>query len=212
MRTKNSQPVKRSRPLAAQAQSPGSGQHPAPSALPLQRALPRASVEKANKVFENFNLSKFPKDALPSNYVDRRKARDAAAVQTRHRELITKQLETVPERDTQNPGMMFAFRSEKLEKIQRLLPGIQQDGGTIELVSLLKYLQGKMNGTVFYSNGNPVLRRLTAETQFRSQARAIIESIKNIPVAAKSSASEPTPRSKSVPKQLASQKKGGPMP
>src|SRR5262249_24305006 len=102
----------------------------------------------------------------------------------------------LPGTDTQNPGMTIAFPWGRLEKIQKLLPGIQEDGGTIELVGLLKYLQGKMNGTVFYSSGNPVLRRLTAETQFRSQARAIIEIIKNIPVAAKSSASECTPTSK----------------
>jgi len=152
MRTKNSQPVKRSRPLTAQAQSPGSGQHPAPFALPLQRVLPRASVEKADKVFKNFNLSKFPKDALPSNYVDRRKARDAAAVQTRHRELITQQLENVPETDTQNPGMMLAFPSGKLEEVQKFLPGIGNDGGSIQLHDLLKYLEGKMDGTVSYSS------------------------------------------------------------
>src|SRR5215472_3034198 len=171
MRTKNIQPTKRARRSPAQAKSPGSDQHPAPSAL-----LPRASVEKANKIFENFDLSKFPKDSLPSNYVDRRKVKDPEAVRTRQKELIRKQLEQVPETNTQNPGMMFAFRSEKLEKIQRLLPGIQKGGGTIQLVDLLKYLQGKMNGTVFYSSGNPVLWPLTAETQFRSQARAIIAS------------------------------------
>jgi len=206
MRTKNIQPTKRARRSPAQAKSPGSDQHPAPSAL-----LPRASVEKANKVFENFDLSKFPKDSLPANYVDRRKVKNPEAVRTRQKELIRKQLEQVPETDTQNPGMMFAFPSEKLEQIQRLLPGIQKDGGTIELASLLKYLQGKMNGTVFYSSGNPVLRRLTAETQYRSQARAFIESILRGPVT-EASASEPTPTSKSAPKQLASQKKGGQMP
>ena len=40
-------------------------------------------------------------------------------------------------------------------------------------------IRRRMNGTDLYSSGDPVLRRLTAETQFRSQARAIIERIKS---------------------------------
>jgi len=34
-----------------------------------------------------------------------------------------------------------------------------------------------MNGTTFYSRGNPVMKRLTAEVQARSQARAMIERV-----------------------------------
>src|SRR5262249_29451507 len=147
--------------LVAQAKSPGSNQHPAPSAKLPQRALPRESVEKAKSTFKNFSLSRFGKEAVPANYVDRRRAKDPTAVQTRQRELITQQLNKLPQTDTQNPGMTLAFPSAKLQEIKKSLPGIEKDGGSIQLDDLLKYMQGKMNGTDFYSSGNPVLRRLT---------------------------------------------------
>ena len=59
------------------------------------------------------------------------------------------------------------------------MPGISEHGGEVKLDDLLTYSRGRMNGTTFYSGGNPVMKRLTAAMQARSQARAIIERIKN---------------------------------
>jgi hypothetical protein len=169
------------------------------------------SVHEATKAFKNFSLSRFPKDAAPPNYVDRLKVKDPAAVQTLQKQLITQQLEKLPETDAQNTGMTLAFPREKLDAIKKSLPGIEDDGGVIELGDLLKYIRGKMNGTDLYSRGNPVLSRLTAETKFRSQARAIIDRIKNGAGAAEACASEAAPSTQSTPRsQLPQRKKEGP--
>jgi hypothetical protein len=115
----------------------------------------------------------------------------------------------LPDTDPQNRGMTFAFPLAKLAEIQKSLPGIGKDGGSIQLDDLLKYMQGKMNGSEFYSSGNPVLRRLTVETQLRSQARAIVESIMNRSGAGKA---QPALASKTATQKLAPPKKGGPKP
>ena len=67
----------------------------------------------------------------------------------------------------------------QLAAVKKALPGITGDG-EVELSDLLKYVRSRTNGTdVYSSGGNPVARRLTTETRFRSQARAIVESIKS---------------------------------
>jgi hypothetical protein len=155
------------------------------SAVRLKRAsaLPGAphskSLDKAAKAFANFNLSRFPKDKLPANYVDRTKIKDPAAVQGQQRKVITEQLEKLPKANTQNPGMTLSFPLRQLGELKKALPGITDEGGEVELGDLLQYLRGRTNGTDFYSSGNPVVRRLTTETRFRSQARAVVDSIKS---------------------------------
>src|SRR5262249_28062265 len=67
----------------------------------------------------------------------------------------------------------------KLEEIKKALPGMGEHGGEIKLDDLLTYLHGRMNGTTFYSRGNTVIKRLTADMQARSKARTIIERVKN---------------------------------
>jgi hypothetical protein len=136
------------------------------------------SVQKAARAFENFSLSKFAEDKVPENYVDPRKANDPKAVQDVQRELISRQLRTLPDTDTQNSGVTITFPVAKMEQVKKALPGIGEHGGEVKMDDLLTYLRGRMNGTTFYSRGNPTMKRLTAEMQTRSQARAIIERVK----------------------------------
>ena len=209
--------VTRAGRLTAGAKSPGSDRQAAHSAADPKRPSPQQSLEKAKRTFANFSLSRFAKDALPANFVHPASAKDPAAVQNLQKDLITQQLDKLPDTDPQNRGMTFAFPVAKLAEMQKSLPGIGKDGGNIQLADLLNYMQGKMNGTVFYANGNPVLKRLTAETQFRSQARTIVASIMNRSGAAQAGTAQPALPSKPATQKLAPPnqklappKKGGP--
>lgn len=145
------------------------------------RGAPRMnSVDKAADAFANFSVSRFGRSAVPSNYLDRRKVnvKDPAAVLSVQKDLINRQLREVSQIDARNPGMTLAFRKSDLEGIARSLPGLQANGGKIELEDLLAFLRARMNGTNVFANGNPVARRLTTENEFRSQAQAIIERIR----------------------------------
>ena len=144
------------------------------------RGAPRTnSVDKAADVFANFSLSRFGKSAVPANYIDRRKAnvKDPGTVLSVQKALIKKQLSDVSPIDARNRGMTLAFRKSDLEGIAKSLPGLQANGGKIELDDLLEFLRARMKGTNVFANGNPVARRLTTEDQFRSQAQAIIDRI-----------------------------------
>jgi hypothetical protein len=155
---------------------------PAAKLKPAPRLISPAhlkSVQKAAKAFENFSLSKFAKDKLPENYIDPRNAYDPKAVQDAQKELISRQLRKLPDTDMRNSGVTITFAVAKLEEVKKALPGMSENGGEVKLDELLTYLLGRMNGTTFYSRGNPVMKRLTAAMQARSQARAIIERIKN---------------------------------
>jgi hypothetical protein len=147
----------------------------------LNDALHVNSVDKAAKAFANFNVSRHAKDAVPPNYIDRHtiNVKDPAAVHGVQRDLITQQLEHVPRIDARNPGLTLAIAKDNLEAIAKSLPGLQANGGKIELDNLLAYLGPRMNGTNVYSDGNPVARRLTTEMQFRSAAQAIVDRIAN---------------------------------
>ena len=175
----------------------------------LDGAPPAKSLQRAAKAFENFRLSRFEKDAAPANYVDRLKRKDPAAVQALQRTLITQQLAKLPKADTQNPGITLSFPLKDLGEIKKSLPGLQDDGGEIELADLLKNIRARMNGTDLYSSGTPVMRRLTAETPFRSQAHAIIERIKNRTDAAQTGAPEAVTASKTALETIARATKGG---
>jgi hypothetical protein len=164
----------------------------------LAGAPPPKSVERAAKAFENFRLSRFASDAPPANYVDRLKRKDPAAVQALQRTRITQQLEKLPEAHTQNPGLTLSFPVDELGETQKSLPGLRDNGGEIELGALLKYIRGRMNGTDLSPPGNSAMRRLTAETQFRSQARAIIERIKSRTGTAQAMAPEAVTASKTA--------------
>lgn len=137
------------------------------------------SVQKAAKAFENFTLSKFAKRELPENYIQRHNIFDPKTVQDAQRELIRRQLQKLSDTRTRNSGLAITFPTAKLEELKKALPGIGEHGGEIKLDDLLTYLRGRMNGTTFYSRGNLVIKRLTETMQARSQARAIIERVKN---------------------------------
>ena len=141
------------------------------------------SAHKAEKAFKNFSLSKFAQDKIPENYIDTRKVNDPEAVQPKtvqevQKRLISQQLRKLPDKDTRNRGVTITFPVGKLEQIREAMPGMGERGGEVKLDDLLTYLRGRLNGTSFYSRGNPVMKRLTAELQARSQARAIIERVK----------------------------------
>ena len=139
------------------------------------------SVDKAAKAFANFNLSRHAKGAVPPNYIDRHtvNVKDPAAVHGVQRKLISRQLDDVSASEVRNPGLTLAIPKDDLQTIAKSLPGLQANGGKIVLEDLLAYLRPRMNGTNVYSNGNPAVRRLTTEMQFRSVAQAIVDRIAN---------------------------------
>jgi hypothetical protein len=136
---------------------------------------------RAAERFKNFNLSKFAKSGTPDNYIDSEKVNDRTAVHAKQKELIEQQLKNLKDKDTPNSGLTLAFPVERLDEVRKALPGMGEKGGKIELQHLLAYLRGHLNGTSFYSRGNPVMTRLTTEVKARAQARKIIEKIKNQP-------------------------------
>jgi hypothetical protein len=190
---------------------------PAVKLKPAPRLISTAhlkSVQKAAKAFENFSLSKFAKDKIPENYIDPRNVYDPKAVQDAQKELISRQLRKLPDTDTRNSGVAITFPVAKLEEVKKALPGMSEHGGEVKLDDLLTYLRGRMNGTTFYSLGNPVMKRLTAAMQARSQARAIIERVKNGSRekrrgTAQNSATQTAAGSKSSPNVHVPEKKGG---
>jgi hypothetical protein len=155
----------------------------------------RQSIEKAETAFKNFNLHKFPLDAVPKNYVHPDKVKDPAAVLAVHKALIQRQLGELPKIDAHNSGIGITAPVTKWKELQQALPGLGEDGGKVEFEHLLAYLRGRMNSSAFQSRGNPVLTRLTAEMAARRQARAIIHRIKkrgDAPESNANSGAEPT--------------------
>jgi hypothetical protein len=197
------------RPAAATS-APAAKLKPAPRLIISPAHL--KSVQKAAKAFENFSLSKFGKDKIPENYIHPRDVADPKAVQDAHKELISRQLRKLPDTDTRNSGVAITFPVAKLEEVRKALPGMSEHGGEIKLDDLLTYLRGRMNGTTFYSRGNPVMKRLTAAMQARSQARAIIERVKNgsRTGTARNGATQTAAGSKSSPNVHVPEKKEGP--
>jgi hypothetical protein len=144
----------------------------------LANPVYQESLGLAAKRFKDFDLSKFAKSKWPQNYIDSKKVNDRTAVHAKQKELIEKQLENLEDKGPPNSGLTLAFPVERLDEVKKALPGIDEDGGKIELQHLLAYLRRHMNGTSFYSRGNPVMTSLTKEMEARAQARKIIEKIK----------------------------------
>jgi hypothetical protein len=176
----------------------GAEKSSAPSSPAAQLAYQqhRQSIEKAKTAFKNFNLHKFPLNAVPRNYVHPDKVKDPAAVLAAHKALIQRQLDELPKIDAHNSGIGVTAPVAKWKELQRALPGLGERGGKVEFGHLLAYLRRRMNTSAFQSRGNPVLARLTAEMAARRQARAIIERIKkrgDAPKATPKAAPKPTP-------------------
>jgi hypothetical protein len=159
--------------LGAAAKTPGQDQQPAPSAALLKRSLPRASVQKAARIFENFGLSKFPKESLPSNYVHPYK-RDASlshAELTRHvHDFQKKKIEQhlhklkTAEQQQQKADGKLAVRGITValpkDRIGKLLPSYNREKGTVTLDDLMGLVAGHTTGTEFLAKGDPTLNRL----------------------------------------------------
>jgi hypothetical protein len=179
----------------------------------LIRPTDLKSAQKAAKAFKHFSLSKFANGKVPENYIDTRRVNDPKAVppkavQEVQKALISRQLRKLPDTDPQNSGVTITFPLAKLEEVKKVLPGMGQHGGKVKLDDLLTYLRGRMNGTTFYSRGNPMMERLTAEVQARSQARAMIERVKKRSGTAQSGATQTAAASKNSPNVHVSRKKG----
>jgi hypothetical protein len=197
--------------LATSTSAPAAKLKPAPRLISPAHLK---SVQKAAKAFENFSLSKFATNKIPENYVHPRKVRDPKTIQDVQRELISRQLRNLPDKDTLNSGMAITLPVANLEEVKKALPGISEHGGQIELDDLLTYLRRRMNGTTFYSRGNLAIKRLTAGMQARSQARAIIERVKagsreKGRGAARTGAMQTSAGSKNLPGVQVLEKKGG---
>lgn len=167
----------------AASRTKGAPATPSPTDKPIPSrstlGLSERSLGNATKAFVNFSLSQFPRDGLPENYVPNPHARNASAVRAKQRERLGQQLRELPNAETQNPGMTISLPRRGLEEIRKSVPGLMDGSGKVNLTELLQYFRGKLSSTDLYSSGNPVLRRLTAETAFRSQAQKIIQRIKS---------------------------------
>jgi hypothetical protein len=134
-------------------------------------------MDRADAVFKNFSVSRFPKGAKPASHVD--PAQGPAAVHTAQRQIMTQQLNRLSAMDAPDGGMTLALPESEVKK---LLPSLNADAATIELSDVLKIIAQHMRGTEFYANGNPVLNRLA----LRSRARELITAINQAATAAPS--------------------------
>jgi hypothetical protein len=130
------------------------------------RRIPAKSAMKAKKAFAKFSLSKFNGKPMPPNYVAA--GENPAAAQKR---LIVSHLKDLTKKDTSNRAITVSLPSKE---IKRLLPSFNQKAGTIDLDDLMALIERNMKGTEFFANGNPILNRLSIQ----SQVEQIINSVK----------------------------------
>jgi hypothetical protein len=152
-----------------------------PRTLKLVNRVPLESRQKAFNAFRTFSLSRFPANSVPPNYLTGDSAKDPAAVAEMQRKVIENNLATAKDLDTDNAGMVLSFPSGKFDQINAQLGGqLNQDGsGTIDLGMLLDLIRPRMSPAAFYVSADRELKPLTAETQHRAQAQAIVDSIMN---------------------------------
>jgi hypothetical protein len=122
------------------------------------RARVAAKAFKAAKTaFKRFDLSKFAGTELPRNYVAPN--RNASALQHR---TIADTLKTLANRGSARTPMTIALPAAAIEQ---QLASFNKRKSTVELSELLRLLEGKMNGTEFYSSGHPTLKRLSVQSE-----------------------------------------------
>ncbi len=140
-------------------------------ALHAKQPLPAKSLAKADKVFENFSLSKFPKRSTPPNYVvgDKHKTSPAAhrvpsaqEVQHCQRKLIEQHLKKLRKMDSPNRGMALSLSRSDMNAF---FPSYNEKKRTLELSDVMKLISRNVRGTEFYAKGNPVLNRLALKAQ-----------------------------------------------
>jgi hypothetical protein len=163
-------------------------------------------MDRADAVFKNFSVSKFPKGAKPASHVD--PAEGPAAVHSAQRRIMSQQLSRLRAMDAPDGGMTLALPESEVGK---LLPSLNSKAATIELSDLLKIIARHMRGTEFYANGNPVLNRLA----LRSRARELITAINQEAIAAPQPAegkAAPPPRKAKAAAPRQQQAKAAPQP
>jgi hypothetical protein len=146
----------------------GSDQQPTRSAELLKRPPSRASIERAQKVFRKFSLSKHVKGSFPANYSEGNDPTEVHAVQKR---VISKMLRTLSNDGPTTQGMTLDL---PIDQIKNLLPSYDDQAQTVELSDVLGLITKKLSGTEFYSVGNPTLNRLALQ----SRVEQIIQSVK----------------------------------
>jgi len=170
-RLNNSQ-VTRSTQTKPERRSPMSDHQPTSSMTLLRRLITRESAEKANDIFENFSLSKFPEDSLPSNYVPPRNGRiplhhaeQIKRVQDFQNRKIVDRLHKlkaaahVPDKPDKgaNKGVTVVVPKDK---IAQNFPRFDRGKETIVLEDVMKLVAKHTRGTEFHVNGDPTLNRL----------------------------------------------------
>jgi hypothetical protein len=155
----------------ALVKSRGSEQEPPPAfATLLKRVLPQASVQKANKAFANFSLSKFPEDSLPSNYVHPYKS-DASlthAERTKHVQDVQKKkieqhlhkLRTAEQDKADAESIKGITLALPKNRAGKLLPSYNKKKGTVTLDHVMGLIVKHTKGTEFQAKGDPTLNRL----------------------------------------------------
>jgi hypothetical protein len=174
MSPKTSQQTEKSRKLKEGAKRSPSDYQPTVSATVLKRALPQASVEKAKKIFENFSLSKFPKDLLPSNYVHPYKRDDSLhhAERTKHVrdfqdnkiEQHIQKLKSMAEKHRRKNEGGFAVKGIAVAlpkaSMKKVLPSYSEEKGTVELSDVMDLISKHARGSELYAKGDSTLNRL----------------------------------------------------
>jgi hypothetical protein len=168
--TKSSQHLERYSNLTKTVKAPGLDREPPISAALLKRVLPHASVQKANKVFENFSLSKFPEGARPSNYVHPYKndASLSAAERTKHVQDIQKKkieqhlhkLKTAEQNEADGKAVSGITLALPKDKIGEILPSYNRGKGKVTLDEVMNLIAEYTRGTEFRVKGDPTLNRL----------------------------------------------------
>jgi hypothetical protein len=133
----------------------------------LKEPLPANSVQKAKLIFKNFTLSKFPKDAIPANYVPA--GSNPAHVRTAQRKIIEHHFQRLSKMDAPNRGIKIAVPKDSIKK---LLPSHNDKLGTIELSDLMKLLAKHARGTEFLCKGHPMLNRFALQARAKQIVRA----------------------------------------
>jgi hypothetical protein len=142
--------------------------HVLPSTPVASQPIPIASVERAQKAFGNFSVSKFATKALPPNHVGNRK--DRSAVHAVQRAIIVQHINQLNDSDSPNQGMTIALPAKTMQK---LLPSYDEESRTIELGNLLSVMTKRMSGTEFYCKGNPTLNRLALQSKVDKIVQAV---------------------------------------
>lgn len=136
----------------------------------LQRALPHASVQKANKAFAGFSLSKFPNGSPPSNYVHPYKndaslthserTKHVQDVQRKRIEQHLHRLKTAEQDNADGETVKGITLALPKDRVAAILPSYKSEKGTVTLDEVMNLVAKYTRGTEFHAKGNPTLNRV----------------------------------------------------